>query len=154
VLRNYKCYTAGRGGENRDINRAGKIIVSEMSGVLNWAIEGLQLLLREGFDPLPKCHDRLYNETVSSIDPRSDFIDNYIAPNANSGETLKDVFQAWKDYAEGYGRKIGSDKSLKRAIMQYRPNAQFKNYHNRVYIEGIRLVRDIESVSRYDDIPF
>jgi putative DNA primase/helicase len=134
---------------NRDLNRAKRIIDTEMSGVLNWGLEGLRLLSKEGFDPLPVCHNQLYKETISAIDPRSDFVENHLDVAPGSGEYLKDIFQSWKDYAEGYGRKVGSDKALKRAIQQYRPNVEFVNYSHKVYIKGVKLVNN-----DHDDIPF
>ncbi|MDR3604202.1 MAG: DUF5906 domain-containing protein [Syntrophaceae bacterium] len=134
---------------NRDLNRAKRIIDTEMSGVLNWAVEGLELLNKEGFEPLPACHNQLYKETVSAIDPRCDFVENHLEAAPGSGEYLKDIFRAWKDYAEGYGRIVGSDKALKRAIQQYRPSVEFVNYSHKVYIKGLKLVNNDR-----DDVPF
>ena len=62
-----------------DLNRAAKIIKSEMSGVLNWAVEGLRMLNQQGFEPFPKCHHEIFEETCSVINPRIDFIKSFLS---------------------------------------------------------------------------
>lgn len=108
--------------EKLDEHRADKIIEKELSGVLNWAIEGLRLLNQEGFKPLPDCHHRLRKTTRSKIHPRSDFFNLYLMEKYGSFVKLQDVVQAYNNYALDMGRIPVSDATIREDVENY-----FKN---------------------------
>ena len=127
---------------NLDPDRAKKIISSELSGVLNWALKGLELLIEDkGFKPLPQCHHDIFSQTQTSIDPMRDFILSHLR-YGNSDVMLKDVYRAWCKVAFSRGIPSGSDTKLRDAIMKLFPEIQKAENYKRS--NGGRFMRGME----------
>ena len=105
------CFT--NGGRERDLKIAEKIIKTELSGVLNWAIEGLRLLIEDGgFEPLPACHYELKKSTQLKINPRTSFFSLYVVEKPGGRVLLQNVVQSYNDYAKDMGRAPVSDATI------------------------------------------
>lgn len=98
--------------ERQDIHLANKIIESELSGVFNWVLRGLNRLLKN--DKL--THSDLIDEQVYTYRKESDsvlmFIDDYrYIPSTMRCKMLKDMYSHYTDYARENGyRSVSSRK--------------------------------------------
>lgn len=100
---------------DRNPNLAKEIIETELSGVFNWVLEGLQrLLTQEKFSPCVAAQV-LLNDYKKMSDSAAMFVeDENYQPSANY-TTLRELYQEYKAYCSDNGyRALGRNKFSKR----------------------------------------
>jgi putative DNA primase/helicase len=102
--------------EERDPELAAKIIATELSGVLNWVLLGLdRLLLQRGFSPCPAADAALARYEVDSDSVKQFVAETELAPHPEHRLLLKDVYAAYCNYCKDNGlRPVGNPKFGKR----------------------------------------
>ena len=93
-------------GANRDLDRKQKIVDSELSGVLNWALEGLRSLPENGNFPIPNSCERAKLDYMYESDPVKMFIDDHLTVVAGARTY---VTQCYAKYS-GWTISNGTDR--------------------------------------------
>jgi P4 family phage/plasmid primase-like protien len=84
----------------QDLDLARKIVSSELSGILNRALEGLSRLRKRGnFMPPSPC-TRLKNEWLHESNPFFDFVDTCLEMGVKSRAKLSDIFEEYHHWAD------------------------------------------------------
>lgn len=123
----------------RDPLLAEKIIKDEMSGVLNWLLEGLLRLLNRGrFDPIkPAAISQLDNYSRLRTDSVRGWVDDEDIGLLTTCTTHKDaVYQAYADWVRKNGMLPQSAPRFWSALSHMMPDL---NTEGRVYDHGKRL---------------
>ena len=99
----------------RDIHREEKLM-AELPGILNWAVTGLQNLLRRGkFDAPPSSHQAIEAYRLNS-DPVRQFLlelsDEAVMYNFNAGVRSSDLYQRYRTWATENGYQSLSTSAL------------------------------------------
>ena len=88
-------------------------INKERPAIVYWALEGASRLLRRGEYTLPASHLNLIEQWHQDSDPVKDFI----LSCCTKGESpLADLYDDFKEYCIGTGRKAGSNKGLAKKL--------------------------------------
>ena len=92
--------------EEQDPELAQKILASEMSGVLNLVIEGVQFLLAEGKFGIPEA----VQKAVESFQQESDSVSTYLVENDYVSDMdyyipLRDMYMDYKKQCSAYGHQ-------------------------------------------------
>ncbi|MBV6879109.1 phage/plasmid primase, P4 family [Epilithonimonas ginsengisoli] len=120
--------------ENQDPELSRKIINSELSGVLNWALLGLTTLLRnKEFTPSEEIKETL-NEYRTQSDPVQMFmIDQDIKPGTKP-IPLKDLYKSFKEFSEENGNRSLSMKTFVERLRMVGFETQRLSLGNVVYV--------------------
>ncbi|EKB47286.1 hypothetical protein B879_04114 [Cecembia lonarensis LW9] len=94
-----------------------EIIQSELAGVFNWVLEGLQRLLKQkGFSPSPSIDKALENFRTES-DTVMRFLDEEgYKPDLEDKILLKSLFQEYKNFALEDGHRLLSKQSFRKRL--------------------------------------
>jgi P4 family phage/plasmid primase-like protien len=85
----------------------------EMSGLLNWAIEGLRRLMTNNWEfTQVKTSEETKTEFMKQSNPLNAFIRERIKVEIGSKESFTDLYQAYKDYCDEFGFEVQSEKAL------------------------------------------
>lgn len=96
--------------KERNANFRTEVLLPELPGIFNWAVEGCLQYQKEGLNP-PKSIVKVTNEYFRENDRIGRFIEEWLVADAKGRETLKDVKSAYSTWAEGNGyRDITSDR--------------------------------------------
>lgn len=120
--------------EKQDPELSRKIINSELSGVLNWALLGLTTLLRnKEFTPSEEIKETL-NEYRTQSDPVQMFIlDQDLKPGAKP-IPLKDLYKVFKEFSEENGNRTLSMKTFVDRLRMVGFETQRLSLGNVVYV--------------------
>lgn len=110
--------------EHDDKNLSEKLCNNEVAGILNWAIEGLQRLIKNGdFSDSPTIVNDLY-EYKREADHVKIFIEDHLVKDENAEVKGSAVLQAYRKfcYEEEIDRKnvLGRNKFLKRLEQEFK----------------------------------
>lgn len=123
---------------------ARRIIENELSGVLNWAIEGLKRVLnRGGFGVLPKSiQNEKENARLNSCSVKSWFesAEPTMASSAANGASLKFVMESYKKWCFDMGMKPVSCKKLIERIGIFLPEVKTGRRSKTDRTETINLI--------------
>ena len=96
--------------KDRDSNFRTKILLPELSGILNWALDGCQQYQQEGLNP-PNVILKATQEYFRENDRIGRFIEEKLVVDVSGREPLKDVKTKYAEWAEENGyREINSDR--------------------------------------------
>ena len=106
--------------EKWDRQRARRIIETELSGVLNWAIGGYKSLKDAGHFAEPSASKEALQEYKRQTDPVIDFVEECIKifPNDEKGRPLKELYAAFQTWAKDNGYKGSGRKTFSAAIQR------------------------------------
>jgi putative DNA primase/helicase len=114
--------------EDKDTNFAEKIIASELPGVLNWIIGGLDELLKIGrLDPPPCCVEEMAL-LQTELDPLSAWLDEKVCyPGKNYRAAIKHAYLDFQEYCKENGNQVPSKKTFTKRLRDlgyevYAPN--------------------------------
>jgi len=97
----------------------------EMSGILNWAIEGWQRLLEQGAFTKLDNHEDLIEESRRFDSPERDFLlDHYEEFDEPLEVFTKDIYDGYKKWASDGGFKVKNIAQIGRAISLTFPKAR------------------------------
>jgi len=127
--------------QNKDRRRAKRIIETELSGVLNWAIGGYKNLQDMGSFIEPRASVEAHDEHHRQVDPTIDFVDEKIRVlNDNSGSPLQEIYQAYRKWMDDNGNQplglINFNRTLARSTQ--RPIIKKKGAGR--FLQGVHLL--------------
>jgi P4 family phage/plasmid primase-like protien len=112
-------------GEKRDVDLLSKLITpEEMSGLLNWALEGLRRLLDKGdFSKSPSTEEvRVQYQRMAS--PLKAFVDDCIIVNPDSWISKEDLFREFMEYCDHHKLPKPSKTVVGRDLPRYAPSVR------------------------------
>lgn len=95
----------------KDIHLADKIITSELSGIFNWALEGLKRLLRQQSFTYSLIIEEAVNEYRKQSDSVALFIEDKNLVTSTNKKTVADLYKDYKNFCldDGY-KAVGKNK--------------------------------------------
>jgi putative DNA primase/helicase len=101
--------------EKRNPNLPNEIIETELAGVFNWVLEGLDRLLNQGKFSECDAAQKAVETYRKECDSAAMFIEEYGYQKANTFESLKDLYAIYKSFCidNGY-RPVNSGNLIKR----------------------------------------
>jgi putative DNA primase/helicase len=138
--------------EEKDINLAKKIIKSELSGVFNLILQGLdRLILQQGFSTSSSVeHDlMMYRKETNSV---SLFLDeeNW-QKSTNSKTKLKDLYSNYRTYCLESGQRAFAQPNFSKRLTELGFEIQHKGTNNYTYVwvEKNEVVSEINPFSQF-----
>ncbi|MEW6347684.1 MAG: phage/plasmid primase, P4 family [Thermodesulfobacteriota bacterium] len=123
----------------RDPDRAQKIISTEMSGVLNWALLGYQDLMKEGRFSTPNTSKEALDEYRRDVNPVLDFVDTCLNLETHQdGSSLAEIHSTYTEWAKKTGRHSMSDRSLNK-LLKAALNGRHCMNHNTNFYRGVAV---------------
>jgi putative DNA primase/helicase len=114
--------------ENKDTDFAKRIIATELSGILNWIIAGLDRLLKTGRIDPPQCCVERMEQMREEHDPISSWLAiNRYYPSDSESLTVKSAYSDFVDHCKGDGHQVPSKKTFTQRLRNlgyevYAPN--------------------------------
>jgi phage/plasmid-associated DNA primase len=87
-------------------------INDERSGILNWMLEGLQRLLKQGYFTESKTQQETEAEFLRASDTISSFLKEMVIFDKNSVTTRSDVLEAYTNYCDVLGLDAENEKKF------------------------------------------
>ena len=117
--------------ERRDPHLTEKLL-AERDGILAWAVSGCLAWQREGLNP-PTCVQDATDEYFESEDALGRWLDERCVQEANAKSLTAELFTDWKQWAEGAGEFIGSqrrfsDLLITRGIQKWRNSTGVRGF--------------------------
>lgn len=103
-------------GDDKDENKLEKITTpEELSGILNWALEGLQRLLKQGYFSKSRSTDEVAEEWRDKSNPVKSFMDNCLEENPDGVIQKDKMYIAYSNYCKirGFTKEIKSQLTVK-----------------------------------------
>ncbi len=99
---------------------------AELSGILNWALDGLHDALTSGLEA-PEAVQKAVNEYRAEQDPLADFLQNCCVIGENCTAAAGELFGAWEQWSRENGEKSGTARAFggeltKRKFERYQGN--------------------------------
>jgi putative DNA primase/helicase len=121
---------------------------SELPGILNWALEGLDRLNRNGRFTVPGSSEDAANLMMDLASPMSAFVRECCVRKSDVQVFRDDLYQAWQVWADDNGHKAGAKSTFGRDLRAVVPELRdvqkrsvFGNKMDRYYAR-IGLLRD------------
>lgn len=127
---------------NRDRSRAKRIIETELSGILNWAIGGYRSLQEAGSFIEPECSREALNDYRCQIDPTLEFVqeNTRLLPDDTPGTPLKDIYERYKEWIDSNrGQSLGRN-AFYRQLELHTKRKVIKPKGQGRYIPGLMLL--------------
>jgi len=84
-------------------NDLGSILLSEVSGIANWAIEGIMSYVSRGYIMMPKEGLEDVYRMKRTLNPIGAFADDILSHTAGKWTAVDDMYSAWLDWADDAG---------------------------------------------------
>jgi putative DNA primase/helicase len=110
----------------------------ELSGILNWALEGCVAWQKEGLEP-PELVEAATNDYRAEQDVLAAFIDASCVIGQGKETKAADIYNAYKDWAVGNGEYCLSQRVFSQRLRERGFESSRKS--NGVYYHGIGLLR-------------
>lgn len=108
-----------RNTENEDVNLEEKILTKEsMSGILTWAIQGYQRLMKQGCFSHSKTLEEKMEQYTKKVDPLEFYIDNCITENQGGYVKTNDLYKDYVDFAKENDLKVFPEKTFKTKFLE------------------------------------
>jgi putative DNA primase/helicase len=88
----------------------------ELSGLLNWALDGLNRLLNQGGFSETKTRKEIKERWIRETDPERGFIEKFIETDYNTFLVRSDIHEAYKEYCEEHELEAKDQGPLTKAI--------------------------------------
>jgi len=123
--------------ENQDPELSKKIIKSELSGVLNWALKGLtSLLINKEFTFSEEIRQTLTDYRTQSDPVQMFVLENNLKPGSHP-ETLKELYKTFKEFSEENGNRPLSAKTFAERLRMVGFETERRSIGNVVYVENV-----------------
>ncbi|WP_310725046.1 phage/plasmid primase, P4 family [Streptomyces sp. N2A] len=99
-------------------------LAAEMPGILNWALDGLARLEKNGHITEPPGSADAVTTMQDTASPTSAFVREYCDKGPTCEVTADELWEAWKDWAEDQGIRAGSKAMLGRNLQSVVPQAR------------------------------
>ncbi|QIK11435.1 NTP-binding protein [Streptomyces sp. ID38640] len=97
-------------------------LTAEMSGILNWALDGLARLEQQGRITQPASSRESVLTMQDTASPTSAFLRECCTTAPDDSVPVNTLWAAWKDWAEDNGHKAGSKQVFGRNLMSIVPH--------------------------------
>lgn len=122
-------------GEKADKKLINKLVTKEeMSGLLNWAIEGLKRLLENGDFSYSKTTDEIRKFYIKMSDPVKAFIDEKIIKDSNGIIFKDDLYGEFVEYCITFNLPTIADTLFSKKLIQQIPSIR----STRIMHDGVR----------------
>jgi putative DNA primase/helicase len=92
-------------------------LMTELPGILNWAIEGYRRLMKRGYFLVPETAKDLLQEMHELGSPISAFIGDRCTIESGATVECKQLYKAWRDWCQRHGRSHpGTEQSFGRDL--------------------------------------
>jgi putative DNA primase/helicase len=126
--------------DERDPSLSGKIIATELAGVFNWALQGLQRLLQNHKFTYSSAVDAAVREYKINSDSVHLYLNDFgYVPHSVEEVSLKYIYEGYKQYCGDFGYKCCSLKSLSERLKNLNFTVTRKSKGNVVYAKKIRF---------------
>ncbi|MGO9251638.1 MAG: phage/plasmid primase, P4 family [Mycobacterium sp.] len=99
-------------------------LAAELPGILVWALEGLDRLVRNGRFTVPGASADAANLMMDLASPMSAFVRDRCVRAPNADVLVDDLYAAWRDWAEENGHKSGAKSTFGRDLRAVVPELQ------------------------------
>ena len=122
--------------EEQDRDLAKKIIRSELSGVFNWVLEGLERLLKQNAFTQSEAVSNQLRQYQRESDSVQMFLDEEgFGPSSKESRPLSQLYLSYKIYAMENVYRIVSKKTFSQRLRAIGFLIERKNYGNAIYVE-------------------
>lgn len=123
--------------EEQDKNLHTKIVTTELSGIFNWVLSGLDRLLKNGKFTQSDIIDNIINEYKIESDSVALFIeDGFIKSTNNGSYSLRDIYQLYRDYSLQNGYKPLNLKNFRKRLEFLKVEVIRRSEGTRVFLES------------------
>ena len=121
----------------QDKQLAKKIIETELSGVFNWVLEGLnRLLLNKRFTESNKVNETREAYKLESDSVRGFIVDNGFTTIETGGILLKDLYREYREYCNDDGNKPETKRNFRKRLEAQNIRVEKTGAEgNRVYVK-------------------
>ena len=109
-------------------------LAAELPGILNWALEGLDRLIRGGWFTVPDSSEDAANLMMDLASPVSAFVRDCCVRTPDASVSRDGLYEAWKSWAEDNGHQAGAKSTFGRNLHAVVP--EVKMIQPRVGIGG------------------
>lgn len=102
-------------------------LLTELSSILNWGLDGRNRLVARGRFALPPASIEALNQIAELSSPVAGFVQDCCDVAEGVAESQDAVFAAWTDWCRAHGRKPGTSQAFSRDL--------------RAIVPGLKLVR-------------
>jgi putative DNA primase/helicase len=107
---------------------------TELTGILNWSLEGLDRIIRQPFT-VPTASDEAIRDLQDLVSPISAFVRDFCDRGRDKTVKAQDLYAAWRQYCEDNGHRatassvFGRDlRSVMPTLRHYQPHGQPRQY--------------------------
>jgi putative DNA primase/helicase len=119
-------------------------LLTELPGILNWSLRGLERLLARGHFEMPEASQQAIRQFEDLTSPVGAFVRDWCRIGANQQVNVKYLYKMWTVWCEEQGQRPGSNIVLGRNLRAVVPQLQVSGRGaGRVY-SGLGLNRDAE----------
>lgn len=98
---------------------------TELPGILNWAIEGLESLSRNGGFSIPARHEEHVEEYRRDADPtRAFLLDNYEPTTIEAGVPCGELYEAYRQWCDLNGCRPMNERTFGQQVRRVFPNVE------------------------------
>jgi P4 family phage/plasmid primase-like protien len=123
-------------------------LLTELPGILNWALRGKDRLRERGYFEMPKSSLEAVRQLEDLASPVGAFIRDWCVVDPNEQYSVKGLFRAWGQWCELEGHKAGSQIVFGRNLKAALPRVKARGRGVDRFYEGVALSKEGEE--RYD----
>jgi putative DNA primase/helicase len=114
-------------------------LASEMGGILNWALDGLDRLRERGYFQMPTSSQESIRELEDAAEPLRGFLREWCTCDPNASVNVKALYQTYRAWAEDAGQKIMARAWFGRALRDQIPTLTTSEVGQRRIYVGVGL---------------
>jgi putative DNA primase/helicase len=118
-------------------------LLTELPGILNWALDGVDDLTAAGSLLQPAASEDMIREMEDLSSPINAFVRDICVMGAEHQVRCEVLYQAWRDWCEANGLKPGSTQVFGRDLRAARPGLRVRRPRDD---DGVRRVRFYQGV--------
>jgi putative DNA primase/helicase len=120
-------------------------LLTELPGILNWALRGLDRLTKRGYFELPQSSRDALRTLEDLASPVNAFVRDWCVVHASEWFNVKGLFAAWTQWCELEGHRAGSQIVFGRNLKSAHPQIRYRGRGGERCYVGIGLSTDGEA---------
>jgi len=121
----------------------------ELSGFLNWALDGLDRLFEQDGFSENKTRDEIKERWIRQTDPEKGFIEKHLQTDYDKFIVRSDIHEAYKDYCENHDLESKDQGPLTKEINRSMPSAS--KYQPKINNKRKRCFKNISLKGEYSE---
>jgi len=117
-------------------------LVSELPGILNWSLDGLDRLRERGYFEMPQSSIEAIRMLEDLASPVGAFIRAWCVVGPTERVAVKVLYDAWAQWCELHGHKPGSDAVFGRNLRAAYPHTVARGHGADRFYQGVGLSND------------